>query len=79
MPALQRGAAWAEERLSGALRQSVPQNGRVHLHMIDRKTGGILFREYCFGEENSLSRLTEFWGKLGEFCEKLGEFALAHK
>ena len=42
------------------------------------ETGGILFREYCFGEENSLS-LTEFWGKLGEFCEKLGEFALAHK
>ena len=25
----------AEERLSGALRQSVPQNGRVHLHIID--------------------------------------------
>ena len=43
-----------------------------------RETGGILFREYCFGGENSLS-LTEFWGKLGEFCEKLGEFALAHK
>ena len=41
-------------------------------------TGGILFREYCFGEENSLS-LTEFWSKLGEFCQKLGEFALAHK
>ena len=35
MPALQRGAAWAEERLSGALRQSVPQNGRVHLHIVD--------------------------------------------
>ena len=34
MPALQRGAAWAEERLSGALRQFVPQNGRVHLHII---------------------------------------------
>ena len=32
MPALQRGAAWAEERLLGALRQSVPQNSRVHLH-----------------------------------------------
>ena len=32
MPALQREAAWAEERLLGALRQSVPQNGRVHLH-----------------------------------------------
>ena len=30
-------------------------------------------REYCFGEEDSLS-LTEFWAKLGEFCEKLGEF-----
>ena len=25
MPALQRGAAWAEERLLGALRQSVPR------------------------------------------------------
>ena len=42
------------------------------------KGSGILFREYCFGEENSLS-LTEFWGKLREFCEKLGEFAFAHK
>ena len=30
MPGLQRGAAWAEERLLGALQQSVPQNGRVH-------------------------------------------------
>ena len=40
--------------------------------------GGILFREYCFGEENSLS-VTEFWGKLtGEFWEKLSEFGLAH-
>ena len=39
---------------------------------------GRLFREYCFGEENSLS-LTEFWGKLGEFCEELGEFAFTHK
>ena len=25
----------AEERLLGALRQSVPQNGRVHLHIVD--------------------------------------------
>ena len=33
------------------------------------ETGRILFREYCFGEENSLS-LTEFWGKLSELCEK---------
>ena len=39
---------------------------------------GILFREYCFGEENSLS-LTEFCGKLGEFGEQLAEFALTHK
>ena len=31
MSALQREAAWAEERLFGDLRQSVPQNGRVHL------------------------------------------------
>ena len=34
MPALQRGAAWAEERFLGTLRQSVPQNGRVHLHIM---------------------------------------------
>ena len=39
MPALQRGAAWAEERLLGALRQSVPQNGRVHLHIIETLSG----------------------------------------
>ena len=38
----------------------------------------VLFREYCFGEENSLS-LTQFWGKLVEFCEELGEFAFTHK
>ena len=36
MPALQRAVAWAEERLLGALRQYVPQNGRVHLHIIER-------------------------------------------
>ena len=35
MPALQREAAWAEERLLGDLRQSVPQNGRAHLHIIE--------------------------------------------
>ena len=41
--------------------------------------GGMLFREYFFGEENLLS-LTEFWGKLAELCEKeLGEFAWSHK
>ena len=37
MPALHREAAWAEERLSGDLRQSVPQNGCVHLHIIEIK------------------------------------------
>ena len=30
-----REAVWAEERLLGDLRQSVPQNGRVHLHIIE--------------------------------------------
>ena len=34
MLALQMGAAWVEDRLLGALWQSVPQNGRVHLHTI---------------------------------------------
>ena len=37
MLALQREAAWAKERLLGDLRQSVPQNGRVHLHIIDER------------------------------------------
>ena len=37
--------------------------------MRSRATGGIMFREYCFEEENSLS-LTEFYGKLNEFCRK---------
>ena len=32
---LNAGAAWAEERLLGALWQSVPQNDRVHLHIIE--------------------------------------------
>ena len=47
MLALQRGAVWAEERLLGALRQPVPQNGRVHLHIIeeihanDEKNGNL--------------------------------------
>ena len=31
----QGGEAWAEERLLGALRQSVPQNSRIHLDMIE--------------------------------------------
>ena len=33
MPALQRQAEWTEKRLSDDLRQSVPPNGRVHLHI----------------------------------------------
>ena len=41
------------------------------------RTGGILFREYCLGEESSLS-LTEFYGKLGEFCEKNSASSLWH-
>ena len=51
---------------------------RTEMSQLYSETGGILFREYCLGGENSLS-LTDFWGKLGEFWEKLGEFALAHK
>ena len=33
--ALQGEAAWAEERLLGHLWQSVPRNGRVHLHIVE--------------------------------------------
>ena len=36
MLALQREAAWAEERLLSHLRLSVPQNGRVHLHILEK-------------------------------------------
>ena len=54
------------------------RNDQMSIKSLLGNGSGILFREYCFGEENSLS-LTEFWGKLGEFCEKLGEFAFAHK
>ena len=35
MPALEREAAEAEERLPGDLRQSVPQKGRVHSHIME--------------------------------------------
>ena len=45
MPALQREAEWAEEGLSGDLRQSVPQNGRIHLHIIEKGDDSHLARE----------------------------------
>ena len=60
MPALQREAAWAEERLLGDLRQSVPQNGRVHLHIID-----VLL----LSGENPCAYNSSFRGDLGFFVE----------
>ena len=36
VPALQREAAWAKERPMGDIWQSVPQNRRVHLHILDQ-------------------------------------------
>ena len=41
MPALQREAFYAKQRLLGDLRQSVPQNGRVHLLGVDCGVGGV--------------------------------------
>ena len=35
-------SAWAEERLLGDLWQSVPQNGRVHLHIIEKLSPATL-------------------------------------
>ena len=61
---------WSQAPLRKCCAKAVPEvlgNGRSTVN-----------REYCLGEENSLS-LTEFYGKLGEFYEKLGDFALAHK
>ena len=44
---------WAEERLSGDLRQSVPQNGRVHLHILELNLSGAFLKirvwMYCRG------------------------------
>ena len=34
-PGTAKRAAWVEERLLVALRRSVPQNGRVHLHILE--------------------------------------------
>ena len=42
MPALQREAAWAEGSFLGDLRQSVPKNGRVHLHITDFRTTDVI-------------------------------------
>ena len=50
---LQREAAWAEGRLFGDLQQSVPQNGRVHLHIIDgrlRQINVFVFLGRAFGQ-----------------------------
>ena len=46
MPALKREAARTEERLLGDLRQPVPQNGRVRLHIIDRRLPGDSFFDF---------------------------------
>ena len=47
------------------------RNSKAHLG----NGGGILFREYCFGGENSVS----FGANSVSSAKKLGEFALAHK
>ena len=39
MLTLQREVSWAEERLLGDLLQSLPQTGRVHLHVIEYGAG----------------------------------------
>ena len=39
IPALQTEAAWNEERTLGDLRQSVPQNGGIHLHFKEGTAG----------------------------------------
>ena len=71
------GAIWQQGRQGrnrkketylGRLAQRTPNKCERYLSTSYLGTGGRLFREYCFGEENSLS-LTEICGKLGEFCE----------
>ena len=42
MPALQREAAWAQDKLLGDLRQAVPQDGRIRLHIIDAESSKSL-------------------------------------
>ena len=52
MPALQREAAWAEERLLGDIWQSAHQNGCVHLHIVD-----VRGREGCTGSQGARKEL----------------------
>ena len=78
------GIRWPSSRFESAFRDQHSRSANLDFHknrlfmemeFLGNRRNTV--REYCFGEENSLS-LTEFWGKLGEFCEKLGEFNLAH-
>ena len=55
--------------LTYSIRQLVTGSGLLW------ETGGILFREYCFGRENSLSSAPNSV----KFREKFGEFALAQR
>ena len=56
MPALQRQTFWAKERFLGDLRQSVPQNGRVHLLGVDKRGSnrGLTFGLPRGGEDRVL-------------------------
>ena len=63
MLALQRGHAWAEERLLGALRQSVPQNGCVLLHIAEQPlsetlalSSGVFHQDLCASAKVSLCK-----------------------
>ena len=51
MLALQGEAAWAEERFLGHLWQSVPRNGRVHLHIIEKNVMSIKFPPAILGRK----------------------------
>ena len=62
MPALQRKATWTKERLLGDLRQSVPQNGRVHLHIIEWT---FLKRPLCKKTPFPNPTLEVPWGRFG--------------
>ena len=82
------GAAWAEERRLGALRQSVPQNGRAHLQVLEIKRLGtpaerncpefFIWHEKRFEtRENGSEKRSETWQK--HFKPLSGRFEIFHQ
>ena len=74
MPALQREAAWAEERLVGDLKEPVAQNGRLHLHIVDRNRYKNNSKTIIGRKQAVLKRQVRALKGFLEFCRTFGFF-----